>query len=174
RLGTDPYSVYPLGYSMSLQSTSNRAWSSVWEENDLPVPAFSVIETVIWNRYQEGTARQDITAYKNGENTQPVLRRYWDETAGAWGPAKVLGGLGGGGTNTSVVSSLPSTPEPGTIYFVTGCLDPFANRVQFISGMERGTRYPRRRSSRAVCGNARRKDLVRAVAQKTLCRRNYL
>ena len=120
RLGTDPYSVYPLGYSISLQSTSNRGWGSVWEENDLPVPGFSVIETVIWNRYQEGTARQDITAYKNGKNTQPVLRRYWDETAGAWGPAKVLGGAGGAQTSTAVVSSLPSNPEPGTIYFVTG------------------------------------------------------
>ena len=105
---------------MSLQSTSNRAWSSVWEENDLPVPAFSVIETVIWDRYQEGTARQDITAYKNGDNTQPVLRRYWDETAGAWGPAKVLGGAGGAQTPTAVVRYLPDAPEAGTIYFVTG------------------------------------------------------
>ena len=106
-----------------MQGSHAKGWASVWQENDLEVPSFSVVETVIWSRYKPGTARQDITAYQNGKNELPVLRRYWDHTLEAWGPAKVMGGTGGAGgaqTPTAVVRYLPDAPEAGTIYFVTG------------------------------------------------------
>lgn len=99
---TDPQDVYPSGISIGMHNSITKGWGAVWEAAGLSRPSFTVVETFKAYRYQPGTTYQELTAYQNGKNRFPTLRRFWDHEADAWGAPVIIGN---DAPSTSIVGS---------------------------------------------------------------------
>ena len=99
---TDPQAVYPSGISIGMHNSITKGWGTVWEAVGISRPSFTVVETFKAYRYEPGTTYQELTAYQNGKNRWPTLRRFWDHEADAWGDPVIIGN---DAPSTSIVGS---------------------------------------------------------------------
>lgn len=99
---SDPQDVYPSGISIGMHNSITKGWGTVWEAVGISRPSFTVVETFKAYRYESGTTYQELTAYQNGKNRWPTLRRFWDHEADAWGDPVIIGN---DAPSTSIVGS---------------------------------------------------------------------
>ena len=99
---TDPQAVYPSGISIGMHNSITKGWGTVWEAVGISRPSFTVVKTFKAYRYESGTTYQELTAYQNGKNRWPTLRRFWDHEADAWGDPVIIGN---DAPSTSIVGS---------------------------------------------------------------------
>ena len=119
RTAESPATDYPDGISISYQNQTADNWASLFTEAGLSdTSSYVTVYTVKPYMHGDANARQIVWGYNKPE--LPMVTRSWDLTNSKWGPATTMGGGGSSSSNIEVVSSLPNTPEPGTIYFVTG------------------------------------------------------
>ena len=88
---SDPQDVYPSGISIGMHNSVTKGWGAVWDAAGLSKPNFTVVETFKAYRYEPGTTYQELTAYENGKNRFPTLRRFWDHETNAWGDPVIIG-----------------------------------------------------------------------------------
>ena len=88
---SDPQDVYPSGISIGMHNSVTKGWGAVWDAAGLSKPNFTVVKTFRAYRYHPGTTYQELTAYENGKNRFPTLRRFWDHETNAWGNPVIIG-----------------------------------------------------------------------------------
>ena len=113
---SDPQDVYPSGISIGMHNSVTKGWGAVWDAAGLSKPNFTVVKTFRAYRYHPGTTYQELTAYENGKNRWPTLRRFWDHETDAWGAPVIIGN---DAPSTSIVGS-GSTDHAGKLVRLNG------------------------------------------------------